>query len=70
MKAIYCQDCAAQMNNDEVAFCLRYFGKQAGTLLCAECAATLLSCERQEIIQRINKLKDAGCSYFERRYTN
>ena len=66
MKRGSCAQCGHPITADELALCQRLRGQQIGSFFCIPCLAERLGVEEARLRSFMQRLKDAGCSYFKR----
>lgn len=66
MKLGNCAQCGHPITADELALCQRLLGQHIGSFFCIPCLAVRLGVEEARLRSFMQRLKDAGCSYFKR----
>lgn len=66
MKGIRCTGCGTALATDEMALCMRLFGRGTARFQCLPCMAAALGTTQEELQSRIEYFKRGGCELFER----
>ena len=62
---IYCDACGNRMSRDEIALNRKLNGLDTEEFLCLECLAEELGVTEQDLRNKIEDLKESGCTLFE-----
>jgi biotin operon repressor len=64
MKKIKCFQCCNLLEKDHVALNKKLLGRQIEKFLCIDCLADYLICTKDDLLVKIEELKEQGCGLF------
>lgn len=59
-----CVECSASLTKDEVALSKKMLGLTITGFYCIDCLAETLDCDPNDLIIKIQELKEQGCTLF------
>lgn len=59
-----CKECGAELNKDWIALHKRLLDRNAKEFFCIACLADVLSCEVEDLEEKIEEFKEQGCVLF------
>lgn len=65
MKKHECKFCNALLGKDTYALNLKLLGKDMKEAMCLPCFADYLGCETEDLLIKIEELKEQGCTLFK-----
>ena len=59
-----CIECGATLKKDEVALSRKMLGRTISEFRCIDCLAETLDCDSDDLVIKIQELKEQGCTLF------
>lgn len=64
-KIVKCCVCGEEIEKISKALCLKLFGRQTKKLLCLSCLSNELDVETEDLLEKAEEFKRAGCTLFK-----
>lgn len=65
MKKNFCFQCDILLEKDHVALNKKLLGRKVEKFLCIDCLADYLVCTKDDLLVKIEELKEQGCGLFK-----
>ena len=65
MRNALCHMCNAKLEKDHIALNKKLLGRQVKKFFCLQCLADYLGCSKDDLVIKIEELKEQGCGLFK-----
>ena len=64
MKQVKCKQCGIILDSNIYALNRKLFGRAVKEAICISCMADYFSCDTEDLLTKIEELKEQGCTLF------